>query len=84
MINIIDNRKEYMAELDDVECGRFFMKDGVLYRVCWYDFATFDRIVYETDTRVCMRVSDGELVLLPYDTMVEPISDRQIEIIVGE
>ena len=84
MINIIDNRKENATVLDNIECGRFFMKHDILYRVCWYDISTFDRIVYETDTRVCMRVSDGELVLLPYEEIVEPISDRQIEFIVEE
>lgn len=84
MIKVHDNRIENEVKLHKVGAGEFFVADGELYRRCWWDINTFNKIIYEEDSLVCVRMTDGELVGLRYDQWVQPIADRQIELSVED
>lgn len=84
MIKVHDNRNTNERQLHTVEPHGFFMLDGTLYRRCWWDINTFNKIIYEEDSLVCVRMTDGELVGLRYDQWVQPIADRQIELSVED
>ena len=84
MIKVHDNRNTNERQLHTIEAYGFFMLDGALYRRCWWDINTFNKIIYEEDNLVCVRMTDGELVGLRYDKWVQPIADRQIELSVED
>ena len=80
MINVFDNRTTPERRLGEIEAGKFFMINGILYRRCWWDINSFNKITYEEDCLVCTRIDDGELVVLRHDHWVEPVADKQIEL----
>ena len=84
MIKVKDNRNGNECRLNEIEVGDFFMVNNILYRRCWWDIHSFNSIKYEDDCLVCMRMDDGELVVLRYDHWVELIPDRQIELSVED
>lgn len=84
MIKVKDNRKTNECQLNTLEVGDFFLINNILYRRCWWVTETFDRIDYEDDCFICMRIDDGELVVLRHDTWVELIPNRQIELSVED
>lgn len=79
MIKIFDNRTVNERRLHELEPNKFFMINNILYRRCWWDVNSFNKITYEEECLVCTRIDDGELVVLRADQWVEPVLDRQIE-----
>lgn len=79
MINVFDNRTTNECRLHELEPNKFFMINNILYRRCWWETETFEKITHEEDCLVCVRIDDGELVVLRFDAWVEPVPDRQIE-----
>ena len=80
MIKIHDFRKKHEYALNDIDVGHFFTINNFLDRRCWWEITTFDRIDWEDECVVCMRMDNGELVVLRRDQAVELVPDRQIEI----
>lgn len=84
MIKVHDNRKGNECQLNKTVVGDFFMVNNILYRRCWWDINSFNEITYEDACLVCMRMDDGELVVLRHDQWVELIPNRQIELSVED
>lgn len=84
MISITDNRQsDNMKELKDLWPGDFFYFEEVLYRRV--DFTRAYKIEPLDDDGIFVMLMDsGEVFTLHRDTKVEYISDKQIEIIIGD
>lgn len=80
MLQINDFRKRDEYKLGSLCVGKFFIFDGTLYRRVFWTASTFKRAEWSPECFICMRMTDGELVAINADAMVEYIPDKVIEL----